>query len=962
MTDSKKSTINTPVEDMIKESIDDGFVLKRTMKYEPFLLYNPAEIGADTPKANLPHPDTYEACRVIRTLEDLYIVAGHTHLITVNKTIAIPDKKDGNGNVVSYKQTQRCRDAFSGTCFIVVDVDNSEISNEDHFVTPELFHTWFPSIKYYLIYSMNHMKVGKNGEAPRPKFHAYFPLSKFLNDVDKYKSILQLLFNMRTFIAECGKNEGKRVSVFDTSIKDASRIIYRVPNPDGIDHCNPIEGEDSFHIYLDEVAPVQAIINGTATPTKYEDNPASSEYVPNEDGIGRTGMTLAEAKDRLAVLDPDTEYSEFMKVMFAVHNEFPTEDGFDLMDSYASGNLCKIPSKKYLDEHNGLSGREYLRKQWDAIKDDKGDGNITIKTLCGMSKAAGYLPACVKAYDKPADLSDKSIEDIAPSKQELNHTVFGCFPKSQNKLSTTQGMAEVAKDLYGEELLFVYKDNEKNKRIGTWYKFSAKNGFTALGNDDNLFIRLQGITDKCDKVDTSDLYEYAKTFVSDPDKNPKAVNTVASKFLNHIKFSAQAVNKYGAIDELGNMEGISVHEALTNEKRKVIATPDGKVYDLTSTDVDKPRELEKNDYILLQTAVTPCFDKQRIEQFEQQVVEQFFVNSDGTLNRGKYNLYKRLIGIALLRDADRRYGCILVGAKEAAKSSLNRLFLDPLGLYVTRNGIDNNDFDARKRDVSPFRFAWATQKGAIAYFADLPDGFVFSNDCFKYLLSKSTIPCVDKYQKKEQAGVDNTYCVFAEANQPPSIQAEDMQAAVDRVVYIHLYNDYSEESGKRNPEAFRKFCEDNRDVVLGIEILSAIEAYHDKCNLNIPNDVKAEKDKDFGNQNPIIQFMADSGYTYVSRDVCDALGKPYKVKFNDLYNDWVDWCMTAEYSFTNNQLAYYGYDHEGKLTERQCRSKFRDGFLKANGNRVEDVRIKTAGEENKVEYITCVRKIEKQSN
>lgn len=97
-------------------------------------------------------------------------------------------------------------------CF---DVDNTHSDDPKKWITPENVKAAFSHVPFYVSYSRNHNKE-KNGKAPRPKFHVYFPV-KVYTDRSEYENL---------------KNRVCRYfPEFDQNAKDSARFFFGVENP-----------------------------------------------------------------------------------------------------------------------------------------------------------------------------------------------------------------------------------------------------------------------------------------------------------------------------------------------------------------------------------------------------------------------------------------------------------------------------------------------------------------------------------------------------------------------------------------------------------------------------------------------------------------------------------------------------------------------------------------------------------
>lgn len=114
-----------------------------------------------------------------------------------------------------YKDSYRKNDNFISADCSMFDIDNAESDIEEEWVTPEEVRKAFPDVPFYVSYSRNHMKP-KEGKAPRPKFHVYFPDRAFEN-MGEYKSHKEKVCCYFT--------------AFDQNAKDAARFFFGVEQP-----------------------------------------------------------------------------------------------------------------------------------------------------------------------------------------------------------------------------------------------------------------------------------------------------------------------------------------------------------------------------------------------------------------------------------------------------------------------------------------------------------------------------------------------------------------------------------------------------------------------------------------------------------------------------------------------------------------------------------------------------------
>ncbi len=161
-------------------------------------------------KTNVSYP--YEA--KIGSLEELKNAVQYDHVCA-----KYADKKSKNGHVIP---AYRSKNGFMFSDCLPMDCDNSNQNplqadlSETDWKTPADVQKAFPEVAFYVVYSRNHMKE-KDGKAPRPKFHVYFPLKSTLKSLKKYEQLKQVV--LAAFPS------------FDNNAVDGARFFFGVGNP-----------------------------------------------------------------------------------------------------------------------------------------------------------------------------------------------------------------------------------------------------------------------------------------------------------------------------------------------------------------------------------------------------------------------------------------------------------------------------------------------------------------------------------------------------------------------------------------------------------------------------------------------------------------------------------------------------------------------------------------------------------
>ena len=190
----------------------------------------------------------------------------------------------------SYKENKRSNDTFLESDCLMLDFDNTHSEKEEDWVTPFDVAMEFPGVSFIAVFSRNHMKE-KNGAAARPKFHAYFPVSKFV-DVKAYSEFKRKFYQAYPF--------------FDSNALDGARFFFGVENP----QVEVYEGDSTIVELLDE------------------DDFAKWEESLEQIGEGSRNTTMSHAAGKLIKRYGDTEaaYELFLKTATKCNPPLPDEE------------------------------------------------------------------------------------------------------------------------------------------------------------------------------------------------------------------------------------------------------------------------------------------------------------------------------------------------------------------------------------------------------------------------------------------------------------------------------------------------------------------------------------------------------------------------------------------------------------------------------------------------------------
>jgi len=112
-----------------------------------------------------------------------------------------------------YCENSRKNENFIKSNCIMFDIDNTDSDNAADWITYDKLRADFSDVEYYIVTSRNHMKV-KDGKAPRPKFHVYFPI-EMIENIEDYKTLKSVVKSVYTY--------------FDKYAADSARFFFGNP-------------------------------------------------------------------------------------------------------------------------------------------------------------------------------------------------------------------------------------------------------------------------------------------------------------------------------------------------------------------------------------------------------------------------------------------------------------------------------------------------------------------------------------------------------------------------------------------------------------------------------------------------------------------------------------------------------------------------------------------------------------
>lgn len=241
-----------------------------------------------------------------------------------------------------YKDNYRKKSNYIQSDCAMFDVDNSGTDNPDEWITPEDVQKAFPDVPFYASYSRNHMKP-KDGKAPRPKFHVYFPDMQIKDrlEYERYKEAV-----CRYFLH------------FDFNAKDAARFFYGVENP-------TVEYFDGNTLLYDFMQSVNTD-NGHAVKKELPD----TDIIPE----GQRNTTMLKFANRILKRYGENDGISYQAFLKESERCSPPLEETELDDIWKSA--CKFYHKTIQNDVNYISPQQYSPFELDVT-----DGNALAKLI-----------------------------------------------------------------------------------------------------------------------------------------------------------------------------------------------------------------------------------------------------------------------------------------------------------------------------------------------------------------------------------------------------------------------------------------------------------------------------------------------------------------------------------------------------------------------------------------------------
>lgn len=243
-----------------------------------------------------------------------------------------------------YKDNKRSNDTFLESDCLMLDFDNTHSEKEEDWVTPFDVAMEFPGVSFIAVFSRNHMKE-KNGAVARPKFHAYFPVSKFV-DVKAYSEFKKKFYQAYPF--------------FDSNALDGARFFFGVENPrvevyEGDSTILEILEEDDFAKWEESL---EQIGEGSRNTTmSHVAGKLIKRYGDNQSAYELFLKTATKCNPPL----PDEELERIWNSAKRFGNKVSKQDGYIPPEQYNSG--CVLRPEDFSDVGQAtVLAQEYMDK------------------------------------------------------------------------------------------------------------------------------------------------------------------------------------------------------------------------------------------------------------------------------------------------------------------------------------------------------------------------------------------------------------------------------------------------------------------------------------------------------------------------------------------------------------------------------------------------------------------------
>jgi hypothetical protein len=286
-----------------------------------------------------------------------------------------------------YCENTRKNGNFIKSNCIMFDIDNTDSDTAADWITYDKLRADFSDVEYYTVTSRNHMKV-KDGKAPRPKFHVYFPVD-MIENISEYKTLKDVIKSVYTY--------------FDKYAADSARFFFGNPTAEII----YFEGSETIAEYINKHKAVLPL------ETKDPKPPPKKEKSKPKEKVAPPVITATPAP-------PQTDSKN--KIMAGERNSKMSAFAFTMLKKYGDGEKSRGEYVKESEKCQPPLSPTELKYIWD---------KAIAAYLTKIVGNSNYTPP--KEYAQWKEL--QSIDIITPPPFP-----FSAFPKTLKEF--TQSLSE----------------------------------------------------------------------------------------------------------------------------------------------------------------------------------------------------------------------------------------------------------------------------------------------------------------------------------------------------------------------------------------------------------------------------------------------------------------------------------------------------------------------------------------
>lgn len=329
-----------------------------------------------------------------------------------------------------YQKNYRNVSNFIQSDVVVMDLDNDHSDNPADWVTADMLDEMMPDISYALAPSRHHM-LAKDGQAPRPKYHVYFPIGVCTNAED-YAALKRAIH--------------KAFPVFDGNALDAARFIYGADCTEVVWHEGWVNIDEEVEITDEEEdASTSGVIQaGTRNNTLSR---FAGRVVKRYGATDKAHEIFLEEAEKC---DPPLSDEELKTIWFSAvkfAKKIQGQDGYvppdDYNDDFGGGEGDSLKPDDYSDVGQA---RVLCREYGDELKFTAATDFIRFDGEVWVEDKQMAVGACVEFLD--LQLADANDELERVRKQLIDAGIAESTVKAGSKA--------VAKEVEGDQLGLFY--------------------------------------------------------------------------------------------------------------------------------------------------------------------------------------------------------------------------------------------------------------------------------------------------------------------------------------------------------------------------------------------------------------------------------------------------------------------------------------------------------------------------